>query len=67
MEVITSVSDVALFIGLTALDIQCIKLLYTQVRMWLKKLPLGVRVLYLNYINLFLYFLHFLGKRKRND
>lgn len=67
MEMITSIIGVIVFVGLTAYDSQKIKELLgnAEVNDSTQKLAvLGALTLYLDFINLFLYLLRFLGKKK---
>jgi FtsH-binding integral membrane protein len=68
-DTIRSVIGVILFIVLTAVDVQRIKKIYTHTETTesaTKKAILGALALYLDYLNLFLYLLHFLGQRRKN-
>ncbi len=65
----TSILGVVIFIGLIAWDTQKIKAYYYSVgsaEMKQKVAILGAFVLYLDFINLFLYLLRFLGSTRKN-
>jgi FtsH-binding integral membrane protein len=68
MEFIISAFGVLLFTGLTAYDAQVIKVLYyqgdTSEEGQKQKAIIGALRLYLDFINLFLFFLRFLGERR---
>ena len=58
---------VGIFAGLTAYDTQKISMIYSSVdsdEMITKKALMGALNLYLDFINLFLYLLRFMGDRK---
>lgn len=67
LSLITSAAGVLIFTGLTAWDMQKIKMLFANVASDsedVKKVSvLGALTLYLDFINLFLYLLRFLGRR----
>lgn len=68
LSLITSAIGVLVFVGLTAYDVQKIKMLFADVYQddeEIKKVSvLGALSLYLDFINLFLYLLRFLGNRR---
>ncbi len=66
MDFIISVGGVLIFAGLTAYDTQRIKLMYLQNdghEMAKKKAIMGALSLYLDFINMFLFLLRFMGNR----
>lgn len=67
LEFATSVIGVLIFTGLTAYDTQEIKLMYYEAdssEIATKKAVLGALRLYMDFINLFLYLLRFMGDRR---
>lgn len=67
MEFIISAFGVLLFTGLTAYDAQMIKQIYYEgdtAEVQSQKAVIGALRLYLDFINLFLFFLRFLGERR---
>ncbi|MBT6467166.1 MAG: Bax inhibitor-1/YccA family protein [Kordiimonadaceae bacterium] len=67
MEFIISVLGVLIFAGLTAYDTQRIKLMYLESdgnEMASKKAIMGALSLYLDFINMFLFLLRFMGNRE---
>ena len=67
LDLVISVLGVLLFAGLTAYDTQRIKSLYFQVQgsaMIGKSVVMGALQLYLDFINLFLFLLRFMGDRR---
>ncbi len=67
LQLAISAIGVLLFAGLTAYDTQRIKSLYDQVAgtdMFGKTVIMGALTLYLDFINLFLFFLQFMGDRR---
>ena len=69
MELIVSAVGVLIFVGLTAYDAQKIKNMMTEygteVNDFTQKLAvIGALSLYLDFVNLFLYLLRFLGNRR---
>ena len=67
MEFIISVVGVLIFAGLTAYDTQKIKLMYLQgehSETVTKKAIMGALALYLDFINMFLFLLRFMGNRE---
>lgn len=65
LEMIISGAGVLIFVGLTAWDVQKIKLLAQQTDYPTSKLStLGALTLYLDFVNLFLYLLRFFGDRR---
>ena len=67
MEFIISVVGVLIFAGLTAYDTQKIKLMYLQgehSETATKKAIMGALSLYLDFINMFLFLLRFMGNRE---
>lgn len=67
MEFIISFVGVIVFTGLTAYDTQTIKLMYyagDDEEVLGKKALIGALRLYLDFLNLFLYMLHFMGDRR---
>lgn len=64
----TSVIGVLIFVGLTAYDTQKLKSMYYQVagssEMMAKASVMGALTLYLDFINIFMYLLRFMGDRK---
>jgi len=66
MDFIISILGVLIFAGLTAYDTQKIKLMYTQNdghQMAKKKAIMGALNLYLDFLNMFLFLLRFMGNR----
>jgi FtsH-binding integral membrane protein len=67
LDWIVSVVGVVLFAGLTAYDTQRIKAMMLQADSGANNLPLiGALTLYLDFINMFLFLLRFMGDRRRN-
>jgi uncharacterized protein len=67
LDWIVSVAGVLLFAGLTAYDTQRIKAMMLQADAGASNLPLvGALTLYLDFINMFLFLLRFLGDRRRS-
>lgn len=67
MEFVISVAGVLIFAGLTAYDTQKIKLMYLQgehSETATKKAIMGALALYLDFINMFLFLLRFMGNRE---
>ena len=67
MHFIISFIGVIVFTGLTAYDTQAIKLMYYEgdnAELMGKKALMGALRLYLDFLNLFIYMLHFLGDRR---
>ncbi len=67
MQFIISIIGVVVFTGLTAYDTQAIKLMYYEgddEEVLGKKALMGALRLYLDFLNLFLYMLHFMGDRR---
>lgn len=67
MEFVISVAGVLIFAGLTAYDTQKIKEMYFEAdghEVATKKAVMGAFALYLDFVNLFLYLLRFLGDRR---
>jgi hypothetical protein len=67
MDLVISVVGVLLFAGLTAYDTQKIKSMYFQVQgsdFMGKSVVMGALTLYLDFINLFLFLLRFMGDRR---
>lgn len=67
---VTSVIGVAIFIGLIAWDTQKLKQIYYSTgggEVGQKMAVVGAFTLYLDFINLFLYLLRFLGVRRKNE
>ncbi len=67
MQFAISVIGVLIFTGLTAYDTQKLKLMYVQcagTATTEKKAILGALTLYLDFINLFMFLLHFFGNRE---
>ncbi|WP_168190272.1 Bax inhibitor-1/YccA family protein [Luteithermobacter gelatinilyticus] len=67
MEFVISVAGVLIFAGLTAYDTQKIKLMYLEddhEETAKKKAIMGALALYLDFINMFLFLLRFLGNRE---
>jgi len=68
MEFIISILGVLIFTGLTAYDVQKLKNIGSQVEQGSessrKLVIMGALTLYLDFINLFLFLLRFLGNRK---
>jgi len=67
MQFMISVIGVLVFTGLTAYDTQAIKLMYYEgdgEEVMGKKALMGALRLYLDFLNLFLYMLHFMGDRR---
>lgn len=67
MQFIISIIGVLVFTGLTAYDTQAIKLMYYEgddEEVLGKKALMGALRLYLDFLNLFLYLLHFVGDRR---
>ncbi|WP_298399233.1 Bax inhibitor-1/YccA family protein [Sphingobium sp.] len=67
MDLVISIVGVLLFAGLTAYDTQKIKSIYTHVAgtdMMGKSVVLGALNLYLDFINMFLFLLRFMGDRR---
>lgn len=66
MEFVISAAGVLIFAGLTAYDTQRIKLMYTEgdhSETTAKKAIMGALTLYLDFINMFLFLLRFMGNR----
>jgi uncharacterized protein len=67
LDWIVSVVGVVLFAGLTAYDTQRIKAMMLQADSGANNLPLiGALTLYLDFINMFLFLLRFMGDRRRD-
>ena len=67
MDFVISVAGVLIFAGLTAYDTQKIKLMYLENdghEMATKKAIMGALSLYLDFINMFLFLLRFMGNRE---
>ncbi len=67
MDFVISVGGVLIFAGLTAYDTQKIKLMYMESdghEMASKKAIMGALSLYLDFINMFLFLLRFMGNRE---
>ena len=67
MQLVISAIGVLIFVGLTAYDTQAIKSMYWEsdnAEIASKKAIMGALTLYLDFINLFLHLLRFLGDRR---